>query len=90
MNIPSWTAHDLRRTFATQLGEALQVDPVVIEKCLGHKMPRIMSTYNKNEMLLQRREALDRWSQLVDDLLQENIVPIGRSAVSPIKKIMLF
>jgi integrase len=77
LGIPSWTAHDLRRTFATQLGEALHLDPVVIEKCLGHKMPRIMATYNKNEMLPQRKEALDRWAQFVEDLLQENVIPIS-------------
>ena len=77
LGIPSWTAHDLRRTFATQLGEALHTDPVVIEKCLGHKMPRIMVTYNKNEMLFQRKEALDRWAKFVEDLLQENVVPIS-------------
>lgn len=77
LEMPSWTAHDLRRTFATQLGEGLHVDPVVIEKCLGHKMPRIMSTYNKNEMLLERKEALDRWSQFVVDLLQDNVIPIS-------------
>jgi integrase len=76
IGIPSWTAHDLRRTFATQLGEALHIDPVVIEKCLGHKMPRIMATYNKNEMLPQRKEALDRWAAFVEGLLQENIIPI--------------
>jgi hypothetical protein len=29
---PEWTAHDLRRTFATQLGEFLNIDLVVIEK----------------------------------------------------------
>ena len=80
LGIPSWTAHDLRRTFATQLGEALQVDSVVIEKCLGHKMPRIMATYNKNEMLPQRKEALDRWAQFVENLLQENVVPIQKRA----------
>lgn len=73
LGIPSWTAHDLRRTFATQLGEALHVEPVVIEKCLGHKMPRIMATYNKNEMLPQRKEALDRWAQFVEELLQEKV-----------------
>jgi integrase len=44
VGIPHWTAHDLRRTFATQLGEALHVDPVVIEKCLSHKMPKIIAT----------------------------------------------
>ena len=63
VGIPYWTAHDLRRTFATQLGEALHVDPVVIEKCLGHKMPKIMATYNKNEMLPQRKDALTQWGQ---------------------------
>jgi integrase/GNAT superfamily N-acetyltransferase len=69
IGIPEWTAHDLRRTFATQLGETLNVDPVVIEKCLGHKMPRIMATYNKNEMLPQRKEALEKWAQCIQDLL---------------------
>jgi integrase len=69
VGIPDWTAHDLRRTFATQLGEALNIDPVVIEKCLGHKMPRIMSTYNKNEMLPQRKDALEKWSLLIQNLI---------------------
>ncbi len=76
LGIPSWTAHDLRRTFATQLGEALHIEPVVIEKCLGHKMPRIMATYNKNEMLPQRKDALSRWAQFVEDLLQEKVIPL--------------
>lgn len=70
VGIPQWTAHDLRRTFATQLGEALHIDPVVIEKCLGHKMPKIMATYNKNEMLPQRKEALEQWAQCVERLVQ--------------------
>lgn len=69
VGIPSWTAHDLRRTFATQLGENLQIDPVVIEKCLGHKMPRIMATYNKNEMLPQRKEALEKWANCIETLV---------------------
>ena len=41
------------------------IDPVVIEKCLGHKMPKIMATYNKNEMLPQRKDALEKWSEYV-------------------------
>ena len=69
IGIPEWTAHDLRRTFATQLGEKLNVDPVVIEKCLGHKMPKIMATYNKNEMLPQRMEALEKWAQCIQGLV---------------------
>jgi len=75
LEIPQWTPHDLRRTFATQLGEMLHIDPVVIEKCLGHKMPKIMATYNKNEMLPQRKEALNLWGQYIQDLVNnENLL----------------
>ncbi len=71
VGIPHWTAHDLRRSFCTQLGEALHIDPVVIEK-----MPKIMATYNRNEMLVQRKEALTKWSHYLESLLQDNIVPM--------------
>ena len=69
LGIPQWTAHDLRRSFGTQLGESLQIDPVVIEKCLGHKMPKMMATYNKDEMLNQRKEALEQWSRTISELI---------------------
>ena len=78
VGIPHWTAHDLRRSFCTQLGETLHIDPVVIEKCLGHKMPKIMATYNKNEMLPQRKDALTRWSQYIEGLVEDNVIPISR------------
>lgn len=42
---------------------------MVIEKCLGHKMPKIMATYNKDEMLPQRREALDLWGSCIQKLV---------------------
>ncbi len=76
LGILEWTAHDLRRTFATQLGETLQIDPVVVEKCLGHKMPRIMATYNRNEMLPQRKETLEKWARCIENLIQDNVVYI--------------
>lgn len=84
VGIAHWTAHDLRRSFATQLGETLQIDPVVIEKCLGHKMPKIMATYNRNEMLPQRNEALTRWSDYLECLLQENVIPISKVDTQPV------
>ena len=74
LGIPKWRAHDLRRTFATQLGEALRVDPVVIEKCLGHKMPRIMATYNKNEMLVERKDALNQWGVYIENIIKNSNV----------------
>ncbi|WP_035919083.1 tyrosine-type recombinase/integrase [Legionella fairfieldensis] len=82
VGIPHWTAHDLRRSFCTQLGEALHIDPVVIEKCLGHKMPKIMATYNRNEMLVQRKEALTKWSSYLENILQDNVVPLSLSKCS--------
>lgn len=81
VGIPQWRAHDLRRTFATQLGEALRIDPVVIEKCLGHKMPKIMDTYNKNEMLPERRDALNQWGRYVENLVtNSNIIALEKVA----------
>ncbi len=82
VGITHWTAHDLRRSFCTQLGETLHIDPVVIEKCLGHKMPKMMATYNRNEMLVQRKEALNKWSHYLENLLQDNVVPMALSKCS--------
>lgn len=33
-----------------------------------------MATYNKNKMLPQRKDALERWSQHLESLSQDNIV----------------
>lgn len=80
VGIPGWRAQDLRRTFSTQLGEALHINPVVIEKCLGHKMPKIMATYNKNEMLPERKEALNMWGQYIEALIKNsNIIAFKKA-----------
>lgn len=67
--IDKWTPHDLRRSFATQQGQVLKTNPVVIEKLLGHKMPKIMQTYNRHEMLDDRRVALEQWSDQIEKLM---------------------
>ena len=41
-----------------------------------------MATYNKNEMLVQRREALDKWSSYLENLLQDNVIPLSLSKCS--------
>ncbi|HEX4045757.1 MAG TPA: site-specific integrase, partial [Gammaproteobacteria bacterium] len=81
IGIPKWTAHDLRRTFATHLGESLRIDPVVIEKCLGHKMPRIMATYNKNEMLPERTIALSAWANYIEVYVYNDNVLLLKRAI---------
>ena len=75
IGIPKWRAHDLRRTFARQMNEHLNINPVVIEKCLGHKMPGIMATYNINEMLPQRKQALERWAECLQKFIGEDAFP---------------
>jgi len=80
IGIEHWTIHDTRRSFATHLGETLKIEPVVIEKCLGHKMPRIMATYNKNEMLCERKQALNAWGKYIENLLtNSNIFPFEKA-----------
>lgn len=73
----SWTPHDLRRTFNTQLS-AIGITPHIVEKCLGHKLPGIMSTYNKHEYLPERKEALDQWSDKIEMLVtNSNVVMLN-------------
>lgn len=81
IGIPKWTPHDCRRTFSTHLSETLRVDAVVIEKLLSHKLPRIMATYNKNEMLHERKEALDKWGQYIENLVCFSNVILFEQAV---------
>lgn len=72
-NIEPWTPHDLRRTFSTQLN-SLGVDTGIVEKCLGHKLPKIMATYNKSEYLPEREKALELWSDKIEMLVTNNNV----------------
>lgn len=37
-------------------------------------MPKIMATYNKNEMLPQRKDALNRWREFLENLLSTRII----------------
>jgi integrase len=79
LDIPDFTPHDFRRTLRTHL-EDLGVQPYVAEKCLNHSFGRIERTYNRNELLEQRREALQKWADYVDSLVtpQDNVaVPHG-------------
>ena len=67
-NLPHWTLHDLRRTFATRLAE-LRVAPHIVERLLNHKMGGITNktdgivsavaeVYNRAAYLPEMREAV--------------------------------
>ncbi len=56
LQIPHFTIHDFRRTFRTLLGQ-LKVAPHVAEKCLNHKLPKIMAIYDTHDYFEERQEA---------------------------------
>jgi integrase len=80
--IPRWTIHDLRRTCASGM-QRLGVRVEVIERCLNHlsgSYQGIVGTYQRDPMLAERREALERWAAHVQGLVSEssNVVTLRK------------
>lgn len=66
LNLDQFTLHDLRRTCRTMFSK-IGVQPHVAERCLNHKLPKSMGTYDKYDYFDERKEALQR---LTDKLSQ--------------------
>ena len=66
-----YTPHDLRRTFATRVA-SLGVEPYVIEKLLGHKMPGVMAVYNHAEYWPERNASQRLWDKALIALLRSS------------------
>jgi integrase len=81
MQVPPWRLHDLRRTAVSGMGE-LNIRPDVIELCVNHvsgSRGGIAGTYNRSELLPERRAALSRWASHVAGLVTgraSNLRPI--------------
>lgn len=66
-----WTQHDLRRTAATIMGE-LGIPEGVVDRCLNHIEPKkVTRTYQRQQMLVQRRDAFDLLGKHLCNLLGE-------------------
>ena len=87
-----WTAHDLRRTFATRIN-GMGAAPHVVEKLLNHTLPGLMATYNRAEYLPERQQALEAWSQWLTGLVGKphansgevfpaTVIPLRQAAVA--------
>jgi integrase len=66
-----WRLHDLRRTFVTGLAD-LGIRPDVIELAVNHRSGMrggIAGTYNRSELLPERRAALETWASHVEGLV---------------------
>lgn len=83
INLPHWTWHDLRRSFATGLGD-LSVEPHVIEACLGHisgHRAGVAGVYNRAQYREQKERAFALWGAHLEQLASgadTKIVPLRK------------
>jgi integrase len=67
VNAPDWRIHDLRRTAASGMAR-LGIPPHVVEKVLNHKtgiISGVAAVYNRYGYDLEKRDALEKWSEAV-------------------------
>jgi integrase len=80
----SWTPHDLRRTAATMMID-IGVLPDVVERCLNHtEQNRIKRTYQRHDYLVERRDAMQRLGNRLDEILKgetRKVIPLRESGV---------
>ena len=62
--VAPFVVHDLRRTMATQM-ERLNVEPHIIEACLGHALKGIERVYRHFTYYDQKAAALQKWADEV-------------------------
>lgn len=76
----AFTAHDLRRTVATMMGE-LGIDTDTIGLVLNHRKPGVTTRhYDHSTRDAATRGALDRWAQRLDQIVTE-----ATAKVTPIR-----
>ncbi len=79
--------HDIRRTVASLMGDDLDVDQGVIERCLGHLTGRqsgLMGTYQRQQYREKCKQAMTSWGALIEQLVAgdapaANVVPFPAS-----------
>jgi integrase len=82
-DLTQWALHDLRRTAATGMAD-LGIRPDVIEQVINHvsgSRAGVAGIYNRSALLPERREALERWTTHVIDVVQAsptNVVALPR------------
>ena len=68
--MPHWTIHDLRSTFATRAADRLGIDIAVVDRMLNHvataTTSKIARIYNMSELFEPRRQASNAWAALLE------------------------
>ena len=65
---PGWRIHDLRRTAATHMEDALGVPPHLVGSVLNHSptgYKGVTAVYTRGDLIYARRRALVAWSRLL-------------------------
>jgi integrase len=73
LEIPSWTAHDLRRTARTGLARLGCPQPIA-EALLGHTKGGIVGVYDLHQYFHEGGEWLQRWADHLDTLRPADVV----------------
>jgi integrase len=71
-SLSHWRLHDLRRTVATHMEDALGIPPHVVGAVLNHdpkSYKGITATYTRGSLLYERRRALTAWSRFLSLVL---------------------
>lgn len=72
----AWSAHDLRRTFRTELGE-MGIAPWVGELLLGHAVQGVAGVYNRAKMMTEKRQALETWYNELNRLERAGVLMLA-------------
>lgn len=79
-----FSVHDLRRSFATGLGDYCATQPHVVERMLNHVPEDVLiATYQRAQYVEEQRQAWQAWGELIASQVAvdpSNVVPMRRSA----------
>jgi integrase len=64
-DLPSFTAHDLRRTAATRMTGELKIPRFTVGRVLNHIEPGVTGVYDRYAYDDEKRDALGGWARLV-------------------------
>jgi integrase len=66
--LPPWRIHDLRRTVATHMEDALGIPPHIVGSVLNHAAAGykgVTAIFTRGELIFERRRALVAWARLL-------------------------
>ena len=67
--VSDWKFHDIRRTVATNLSK-LRVDRFLLHRILNHTDSGVTAIYDRYSYLEEKREALQKWADRLDDIVR--------------------